>query len=329
MACPIGGVTMPYVHVPGTHTAVIATGTVEVGYTDALVQSSTTFDARHLNIWEYADARVCASYHAGWASRAIPSMYWEPGVGCPVLGPMEPRGSSLGSDTSVVGWQTEKVPMWIILPPRYTVLVSQCTIKHPLLFTSQIAAASPSWIEACHSILDEDYWSRAVDPSFIDVDVTHAEAVIAVNSYSGTGGLNVTVVRRDNYVQPWCTPGMPGVTHVADVTWGVAGDSVTVECAGDPRFDQTAWSLWSPDPPNGVDLGYATVGNTLTQAAGVGFSTMTVEFGGSVLVPAPMVSQFGVPPLHATQRRGRTDAHATHAMGSITRQGKFFARGPL
>lgn len=93
--------------------------------------------------------------------------------------------------------------------------------------------------------------------------------------------------------------------------------------------DQVMWTCVATN--SDTDLGYlpgAIPGGGVQQTlALIGVTEVNATFTGTVTYSD--VSIFGVPPLHAAQRRGGTDAHAAHARGADTRQSRLLARGPL
>jgi hypothetical protein len=190
-----------------------------------------------------------------------------------------------------------------------------------------LVAASPSWIAAAESVLPAGQESAATATA--QVAAITAEVKFTAGPYLGSTGLSVSVYRRtDAGVDTWTTPvEVPG--DLAG-TLAVSAGGEHVHVAWDDLLDAPGYWLFRPDGVD-TDLGYAPGGipggaseSSLTT---VESALVTAEFTGTVTYTAASI--FGVPPLHAAQRRGGTDAHAAHAAGADTRQSRKYARGPL
>jgi hypothetical protein len=246
-----------------------------------------------------------------------------------MLGPESPQIGLGGSfATPWVGWQTEwRVPPLVFQTANYDVRVAQTTRRlDPIGFTV-LAAASPSWTAAAESVLPGGMEGLAISTAAA-VEIT-AEVEFTAGAYSGSSSVGVTVIRRaDAGAATWVSPGeFPG--SVAG--WlGISSGGETVTVDWDEILDTSGYWLFRPDGVD-VDLGYApgatpgeAVESSLTTVAA---AVVTATFTGSVTYSE--VSIAGVPPLHAAQRRGGTDAHAAHSTGADTRQSRRYARGPL
>jgi hypothetical protein len=326
---------VPTVIVPGVHTATIPVssgsyGTANVQSWARLAQDYPAYLAGaypHLD----ASARACVAHHAAHASTASTwGGGWHPGAACPALGPEDPRTGSIGGSflTPWVGWQTEwRVPTLVLQTATYDVRVAQATRRlDPMQFTV-LAAASPSWIAAAESVLPSGQeWLATAAAQVLDITAT---ATFRAGTYSGASSLGVTVIRRsDAGADSWTSPGEVPGTIAGWVGVSAGGETVTVDW--DEVLDTSGYWLFRPDNVD-TDLGYApaSVPGSATESSLTAFSSATVTATFTGTVTYSEVSIAGVPPLHAAQRRGGTDAHAAHSTGADTRQSRRYAKGPL
>jgi hypothetical protein len=190
-----------------------------------------------------------------------------------------------------------------------------------------LAAASPSWIAAAESVLPAGQeWAATATAQ---VGTISAEVKFTAGAYLGAAGLSVSVIRRDDAgADTWTTPGETPGDFAGTLAVSAGGEHVHV--AWDDLLDAPGYWLFRPEGVD-TDLGYAPGaipgGASESSLTTVESALVTAEFTGTVTYTEASI--FGVPPLHAAQRRGGTDAHAAHAAGADTRQARFYARGPL
>jgi hypothetical protein len=326
---------MPTVMVPGEHTVTVDAGDVEYAASSPQTWARWSQDYAAYLAGQYphedAGARACCSHHATYASEATTwSGGWHSGVACPTLWAEDPRTAGLGLYLPYVGYQTQwSVPDLALQMAWYDVRCTQCTRKYAPVDFWRLAAASPSWIAAAQSVLPTEYASLATTSTAIACTAITARVTFEAHDFTGTVPLTVSVIRRtDAGADLWISPGeMPG-SIVDSMLISTGGETAEVDF--DEILTDTGYWLFRADNTD-VDLGYkpGSYPGTETERciASIWGSTMTATFSGTVTYPALSIA--GVPPLHATQRRGGTDAHAAHAMGADTRQSRKYARGPL
>jgi hypothetical protein len=322
---------VPTVIVPGEHTAVVPVATSGYTFRQSLAvwyQSVTGYyGAQYPHV--DASARACVAHHAAHASKAPQSSAgYEVGAACPALGPENPHYGGFGVGDALVGWQTDwQVPVVPFLVSSYGVQVAQVTrVMSPLTFMG-IVPYSPSWLAAAAAVLPAGQEGLAVTGAA--VTTITATVTFAASSYVGTASIGVNVFRRtDSGADIWLSPGeAPGPT-VGYFTASGGGETVDVPW-DEVLTDQALWAFVASN--SDTDLGAApgaTPGSgsevTLARISPV---SVTATFTGTVTYTD--ISIAGVPPLHAAQRRGGTDAHAAYARGADTRQSRLLARGPL
>lgn len=323
---------MATVLVPGEHTAVIPLPGASFDFRQSLATWYQSVDGYYGAQYPHVDAsaRACVAHHAAHASRAPQnSSGYEVGAPCPVLTAEAPHYGGFGIDDSLVGWQTDwRVPTIPLQVSSYGVQVAQVTEWLPAMTVQALVAYSPSWIAAAESVLPAGQEWRAT--STVAVTSITATVTFTASAYVGTETISVVVYRRtDGKSDVWISPGeAPGPT--AGLLMVAAGGE-TVDVAWDEILtEQGMWAFVASnsDTDLGAAPGATPGGGTEQTLARIVASAVTATFTGTVTY-AEDTSIFGVPPLHAAQRRGGTDAHAAHARGADTRQSRLLARGPL